>query len=145
MALEAYPYKNFRFKVEIEGTQVAGFNEVSGFEATFDVIEYREGDAADITIRKQPGLIKYSNITMKRGVIDSKEFFDWIKDIHDGKVERKTVTVNLYNDTDEVAASWQIIKAWPCKYSGPSLNGTGSEVAVESIEFAHEGLTRVDA
>ena len=79
MALETYPFKNFRFKVEIEGTQVAGFSEVSGFDATFDVVEYREGDAADITIRKQPGLIKYSNIVMKRGVIDKKEFFNWIQ------------------------------------------------------------------
>ena len=144
MALETYPFKNFRFKVEIEGTQVAGFSEVSGFDATFDVVEYREGDAADITIRKQPGLIKYSNIVMKRGVIDKKEFFDWIQEIHDGKIDRKTVTVNLCNDVDEVAASWQILKAWPCKYTGPELNGKGTDVAMESIEFAHEGLVRTD-
>ncbi len=144
MALETYPFKNFRFKVEIEGTQVAGFSEVSGFDATFDVVEYREGDAADITIRKQLGLIKYSNIVMKRGVIDKKEFFDWIQEIHDGKIERKTVTVNLCNDVDEVAASWQILKAWPCKYTGPELNGKGTDVAMESIEFAHEGLVRTD-
>ncbi len=144
MALEAYPYKNYRFKVEIEGTQVAGFSEVTGFDATFDVIEYREGDAADNTPRKQPGLVKYSNITFKRGVIDEKEFFDWITEIDEGKVERKTVTINLHNDEDEVVASWQLLRAWPCKYTGPDLNGMGSEVAMESIEFAHEGLIRTD-
>lgn len=143
MALEAYPYKNQRFKIEIGGTQVAGFSEVSGFDATFDVIEYREGDASDNTPRKQPGLVKYSNITFKRGVVDGMEFYDWIKEIDEGKVERKTVTVNLCNDVDEVKASWQILNAWPCKYTGPDLNGLGSEVAMESIEFAHEGLVRV--
>ena len=70
MALEQYPYKNYRFKVEIDGVMVAGFNEVAGFDATIDVIEYREGDAATNTPRKQPGLVNYSNITFKRGVIE---------------------------------------------------------------------------
>ncbi len=138
-----YPYKNFRFKVEIEGTQVASFSEVTGFDATFDVIEYREGDDT-ITPRKQPGLIKYSNITFKRGVVDGIDFFEWIDAINKGTIERKTVTVYLNGDTaDSVVTSWQILNAWPCKYTGPDLNAMGSEVAVESIEFAHEGLVRL--
>jgi len=146
MALEAYPYKSYRFKVEIGGVMVAGFNEVSGFDATFDVVEYREGDAADNTPRKQPGLVKYSNITFKRGVIDAVEFFTWIDEIDKGQItqERKTVTVQLFNDEDTVVAAWQILRAWPCKYTGPELKGLSSEVAMESIEFAHEGLVRLE-
>lgn len=146
MALEMYPYKKYRFKVEIGGTLVAGFNEVSGFDATFDVIEYREGDAADNTPRKMPGLIKYSNVTMKRGVIDQVEFFTWVDEIKKGELtnERKTVTVQLYSDDDTMVAAWQLLRAWVCKYTGPDFNGTASEVAIESIEFAHEGMLRVE-
>lgn len=143
MALEQYPFKNYRFKVEIEGVMVAGFNEVTGFDATIDVIEYREGDAPLNTPRKQPGLVKYSNITFKRGVIDETEFFTWIEEVYSGNLTRKTIVVNLHDDSDAIVASWQIVNAWPAKYTGPDLNGMGAEVAVESIEFAHEGLSRL--
>ncbi|MGN0596258.1 MAG: phage tail protein [Ruminiclostridium sp.] len=143
MALEQYPYKNYRFKVEIDGVMVAGFNEVTGFDATIDVIEYREGDAAVNTPRKQPGLVKYGNITFKRGVIDENEFFPWVEEAFSGNLTRKTIVINLYDDSDAIVASWQLINAWPAKYTGPDLNGMGAEVAIESIEFAHEGLSRL--
>ena len=84
MALEQYPYKNYRFKVEVDSVMVAGFSEVSGFDATIDVIEYREGDAVVNTPRKQPGLVKYSNITFKRGVIDDIDFYTWIEEAFSG-------------------------------------------------------------
>ena len=143
MALEQYPYKNYRFKVEVDSVMVAGFSEVSGFDATIDVIEYREGDAVVNTPRKQPGLVKYSNITFKRGVIDDVDFYTWIEEAFSGNLTRKTIVVNLCDDTDAVVASWQIINAWPAKYTGPDLNGLGSEVAVETIELAHEGCSRL--
>lgn len=137
-----YPYKNYRFKVEIDNTQVGGFSEVTGFDATFDVIEYRAGDD-ELTPRKQPGLVKYSNITLKRGVVDAIEFYTWINEIREGNLKRKTVTISLMNDAgSSVITSWTLTNAWPCKYTGPDFNGTGSEVAVESIEFAHEKLVR---
>jgi phage tail-like protein len=146
MALEMYPYKGYRFKVEIGGTFVAGFSEVTGFDATFDVVEYREGDAADNTIRKQPGLVKYSNVTFKRGLIDAVEFFTWMDEIDKGQLttERKVVTIQLFNDEETVVAAWQLLRAWPCKYTGPELKGMSSDVAMESIEFAHEGLIRLE-
>ena len=146
MALEMYPYKGYRFKVEIGGMMVAGFSEVTGFDATIDVVEYREGDAVDPTPRKMPGLVKYSNITLRRGVIDSVEFFTWIDEINKGQLtaERKVVTVQLCNDEDTVIAAWQLLRAWPCKYTGPELKGLSSDVAIETIEFAHEGLVRLE-
>lgn len=146
MALEIYPYKKYRFKVEIGGVIVAGFNEVTGFESAIDVVEYREGDYINNTVRKQPGLTKHSNITFKRGVIDSVEFFTWLDEIDKGQIttERKAVTVQLFNDVEEMVAAWQIIRAWPCKYTGPDFNGMASEVAIENIEFAHEGLIRLE-
>ncbi|MGL4790222.1 MAG: phage tail protein [Anaerotignaceae bacterium] len=144
--LEQYPYKGFRFKVEIGGVIVAGFNEVTGFDATFDIVEYREGDAADNTPRKQPGLVKYSNVTFKRGVIDAIEFFAWIDEIDKGTItnDRKNITIQLLNDEESLVAAWQLLRAWPCKYTGPELKGLSSDIAMETIEFAHEGLVRLD-
>ncbi|MFC4101933.1 phage tail protein [Paenibacillus xanthanilyticus] len=135
------PYRNFRFRVEMEGIQQAGFSEVSGFEASLDVIEYREGNEV-ITPRKLPGLAKYGNITLKWGATDSLDLFDWMQACIEGTVERKTVTIIAIDEEGGDVATWQVIEAWPVKYSAPSFNGTGSEVAIEFVELAHEGMTR---
>ncbi|TYP79675.1 phage tail protein [Paenibacillus methanolicus] len=135
------PYRNFRFRVEMEGIQQAGFSEVSGFEASLDVIEYREGNEV-ITPRKLPGLAKYGNITLKWGATDSLDLFDWMQSCIEGTVERKTVTIIAIDEEGGDVATWQVIEAWPVKYSAPSFNGTGSEVAIEFVELAHEGMTR---
>lgn len=135
------PYRNFRFRVEMEGIQQAGFSEVSGFEASLDVIEYREGNEV-ITPRKLPGLAKYGNITLKWGATDSLDLFDWMQSCIEGTVERKTVTIIAIDEEGGDVATWQVIEAWPVKYSAPSFNGTGSEVAIEFVELAHEGMAR---
>lgn len=135
------PYRNFRYRVEVEGLEQAGFSEVSGFEATFDVVEYREGNEV-ITPRKLPGLIKYGNITLKWGTTDSMELYEWLQECAEGTVERKTITIIALDEEGSDVATWQVIEAWPVKYTAPNFNGTGNEVALELIEFAHEGLTR---
>ncbi|MBD2867592.1 phage tail protein [Paenibacillus arenilitoris] len=135
------PYRNFRFRVEIEGLEQAGFSEVSGFEATFDVVEYREGNEL-ITPRKLPGLIKYGNITLKWGTTESMELYEWLQECAEGTVERKTITIIALDEEGGDVATWQVIEAWPVKYTAPTFNGTGNEVALELVEFAHEGLTR---
>ncbi|MFD2673187.1 phage tail protein [Marinicrinis sediminis] len=135
------PYRNFRFRVEIDGIQQAGFSEVSGFDANIDVIEYREGD--DITTpRKLPGLTKYGNITLKWGVTDSMELFEWLQDAMDGTIERKTVTIIAIDEEGSDAATWQIMEAWPMKYTAPDFNATSSDVGIELLEIAHEGMLR---
>ncbi|WP_168120988.1 phage tail protein [Paenibacillus sp. HB172176] len=135
------PYRNFRFRVEVEGLEQAGFSEVSGFEATFDVIEYREGDEL-ITPRKLPGLVKYGNITLKWGTTESMELYEWLQECVEGTIERKTITIIALDEEGSDVATWQVIESWPVKYSAPTFNGVGTEVALEFIEFAHEGLTR---
>jgi phage tail-like protein len=135
------PYRNFRFRVEVEGLEQAGFSEVSGFEATFDVVEYREGNEV-ITPRKLPGLIKYGNISLKWGTTESMELYEWLLECAEGTIERKTITIIALDEEGEDVATWQVIEAWPVKYTAPTFNGTGNEVALELIEFAHEGLTR---
>lgn len=136
------PYRNFRYRVEIDGLDAGGFSEVSGFDATFDVVEYRQGDDTMITPRKLPGLIKYGNITLKWGASDNMVLYNWLQDIHAGTIEQKTLTITALTEDGSPAASWRLINAWPVKYTAPDFNATASEVAMESIEMAHEGLTR---
>ena len=129
------PYGKFRYKVEIDGLEAGGFSEASGFDASIDVIEYREGDMVQ-TPMKLPGLKKYGNITLKQGVADSMVMYEWMIAGVEGEVE-------ILDETETATASWQVINAWPAKYTAPDFNATASEVAIETLEIAHEGMTRV--
>ena len=140
--MASYQYGRFRFKVEIDGLEAGGFSEVTGFDASIDVMEYREGDMVQ-TPMKMPGLKKYGNITLRKGLADTTVLYDWITAGIEGEVERKTLTITLLDQTESPVASWQIINAWPVKYTGPDFNATSSEVAIETLEVAHEGMTRV--
>ena len=137
-----YPHGRFRYKVEIDGLEAGGFSEVTGFDASIDVIEYREGDMVQ-TPMKIPGLKKYGNITLKQGLATSKVLYDWIITGVNGAVDRKTITITLLDEEEAPAASWQVINAWPLKYTAPDFNATSSEIAIETLEIAHEGMTRV--
>ena len=139
--MATYPYGKFRYKVEIDGITAGGFSEVTGFDASIDVMEYREGDMVQ-TPMKIPGLKKYGNITLKKGLADSIALYEWLDKGVTGEVERKTITITLLDATESAVASWRVINAWPIKYTGPDFNATSSEVAVETLEVAHEGMTR---
>lgn len=144
-----YPYRTFRFEVEVDGMSRGGFSEVSGFDLNVDVVEYREGNDLRNTPRKLPGLTKYGNITLKWGLVGDFEFLDWIYTVAASDqagptgIERRNITVRLIDDAGNPGPEWLIINAWPCRYSIPDFNALSAEVAVESVEFAHEGLTRV--
>lgn len=140
--MAGYPHGKFNYKVEIDGLEAGGFSEVTGFDASIDVIEYREGDMTQTPL-KIPGLKKYGNITLKQGLVDSMVLYEWMTAGLEGYVERKTLTITLLDIAGSPAASWQIINAWPVKYTAPDFNATSSEVAIESLEIAHEGMTRV--
>ncbi|MCH5264608.1 MAG: phage tail protein [Lachnospiraceae bacterium] len=140
--MAGYPHGRFRYKVEIDGLDAGGFSEVTGFDASIDVMEYREGDMVQ-TPMKIPGLKKYGNITLKQGLADSMVLYTWITAGVNGAVERKTITITLLDEEEAPAASWQVINAWPMKYTAPDFNATSSEVAIETLEIAHEGMTRV--
>ncbi len=137
----AYPHGKFRYVIEVQGMELGGFSEVSGFDASIDVIEYREGDKVQ-TPMKIPGLKKYGNITLKQGVADKDALYKWMESGFEKDVNRQTVTITLLNINGEAAASWQVINAWPTKYTAPDFNATSSEIAVETLELAHEGMTR---
>ncbi len=136
-----YPLTSIRFEVDWGGTS-ANFAEVSGLNIETDMTEYRGGADTTLTTRKIPGLMKYSNVTMKRGVVKAdNEFWDWWTKNQQGAHESRTVTVKLLNEAGEETVSWVLERAWPLKVEGPSLNGKGNDVAIESIEFCHEGVT----
>ena len=133
------PYSAFNFLVEIDGVTVAGFSECGGLTTETDPIEYRNGNE-DITVRKLPGLKKYTNINLKRGYTDSKELWEWRKKVMDGKTERQSGSILLLNEAREPALRWNFREAWPSKWAGPSLNAKNNETAIEELEFVVEDL-----
>ena len=139
----AYPYKKYNYVVAIDGVKQAGFSEVSAADTEVQPIEYREGNAKKMTAVKLSWLVKYGNVTMKWGISDNKEFTDWIKKCEGGETERKKVTIQLMDDKNtEIKAQWELDDAWPTKYTAPDFKALENEVAFESIEFCHEGLSR---
>lgn len=140
MADNPYPLPVFHFQVQWGGTNLA-FAEVSGLNIENQAIEYRDGLSPVYSVKKMPGIPKYGNITMKRGVApNDNEFFDWLNEIKLNKVDRRDLTISLLNEEHEPVMSWKATGAFPVKIEGPGLKATGNEVAIESIEVAHEGL-----
>lgn len=135
-----YPVPAFHFRVEWKGTQI-GFTEVSGLSVELQSIDYREGSSPEYQVTKMPGIPQYSNLTLKRGMFaGDNEFFQWLNTVQLNKIERRDLTISLLNESHEPVTSWKVKEAWPCKVEGPTLNSTGNEVAVESIELCHEGV-----
>lgn len=135
------PYRAYNFIIEIDGITRAGFSECSGLDSTQDPVEYREGTDA-LTPRKLPTINKYSNISLKWGITDDAELWEWRKKCMDGKVERKNGSIVLLNDAGEEKVRWNFVEAWPTKWTGPSFNATGTEVAIEALDIAHEGISK---
>jgi phage tail-like protein len=137
------PYASFNFLLEIDGIAKAGFSEVTGLNAESNVIEYREGGDATNTMRKLPGLEKYGNVTLKRGVSADPELFKWHKTVMDGDIVRdEAMSIVLLNEKREESVRWNLRQAWPAKWVGPDLKAGANEIAIESLELAHEGVER---
>jgi phage tail-like protein len=136
------PFAQYNFLIEIDGVTRAGFTECGGLTTEQDVIEYREGsDTA--TVRKLPGLRKYTNITLKRGFTANRELWDWRKTTIDGATERRSGSIVLLDEGRNPVLRWNFTAGWLCKWEGPALNSTTNEAAIESLEICHEGLELV--
>jgi len=133
------PYKNFRFRVEIDGITHAGFTEVVMPEASAEVIEYREG-VHESASRKLLGRINYGNITLKWGSTASRELYGWWKSTVEGHLQRKNMFIILVDDEGNDAKRWKIRDAWPVCYKPSALEAKGNDVFIEMIEIAHEGM-----
>ena len=135
-----YPLPVFHFTVQWGGTRI-GFSEVSGLTQENQAIEYRDGSFPEYSSIKMPGLRKFSNVTLKRGIVAAdNDFFNWLSTISLNKVERRDVVISLLNEEHAPVMVWKIHNAFPVKVEGPQLKASGNEVAIESIELAHEGL-----
>ena len=135
------PYRSFNFMVEIDGIVQAGFQEISGLDVSTDPVDYREGTDLNHP-RKLSGLNKYSPITLKRGITDSDELWKWRQTVIDGKVERKTGSIILLDETGAEKIRWDFVNGWPTKWTGPSFNSTSATVAIETLEITIEELKR---
>lgn len=136
-----YPIPKFHFQVEWGGAKI-GFTEVTGLEVSTEVIEYRDGASKEYHKIKMPGMQKFSNITLKRGTFKGdNDYYNWWNTVALNTIERRDVTISLLNEAHEPVVVWKIKNAWPVKVQSTDLKADGNEVAIETIELAHEGLT----
>ncbi len=152
-AIGDYPLPKFHFLVEWGSNFRIGFTECSGLDYETEVIEYREGSSKKYNKSKQPGLTKYSNVTLKRGTFEGDfDFFtEWQKTYffqegnETGSLYRRAVTIKLLNEKHEPIMTWILENAWPSKVQSTDLKADANEVAIETMELVHEGLTILEA
>ncbi len=135
------PYRAFNFVIEIDGVARGAFSEVGGLTAEGDSTDYREGTDVQPNVRKLVGLRKYTNITLKRGYTADKVLWQWYTNIFNGMPDRRNVTIVLMNERREAVLRWNAENAWINKIEGPAPKASGNDVAMESVELVHEGLT----
>jgi phage tail-like protein len=139
------PYASFNFEIAVDGISDDGkavkgaFSEVTGLDLEVQPIDYRTG-AEDIRVRKLPGLKKFPNLVLKRGIIGDPTLWNWILQSANGQVQRTSGHISLLDENHQEVMRWNFQRAWAAKYSGPQLGASKNEVALETLEIAHEGL-----
>ncbi|HEX6848784.1 MAG TPA: phage tail protein [Chitinophagaceae bacterium] len=138
-----YPLPVFHFSVSWGGDDI-GFSEVSGLSQELQAIDYRDGlMSGEMLPLKRPGLKKAGNITLKRGLVkDKNDLFEWFNNNGQPNVERRTVIINLLNDEGTPVFKWTLVNAFPVKVTGADLKASGNDIAVETVELVHEGITQ---
>lgn len=138
-----WPMPKFRFEVDLgENLKGIAFQEVSGMDVENQIIEYSKSNNPLFSTEKMPGIAKYSNITMKRGVfVNDTTFWDWHNEISMNTIKRRTVVIRLLDEQGNTTMTWTLNNAWPTKITSTDLKSDGNEVAVETLEIAHEQLT----
>ncbi|MDB5109108.1 MAG: T4-like virus tail tube protein gp19 [Mucilaginibacter sp.] len=137
-----WPMPKFRFEVDF-GTELTKvpFQEVSGMDVETQIIEYRKSNSKLFSTQKMPGITKYGNVTMKRGVfVNDNSFWGWYQEIKMNEVKRRTVLIKLLDESGNVTMQWTLVNAWPTKITGTDLKSDGNEVAIDTIELAYEQL-----
>lgn len=141
MAGRVDPFKNSRFLVEIDGIVQAGFSDCTGLGSHVDPVEYREGGDPN-TVRKLPGKVTYPDITLKWGITNSRELYDWHYAAVSGQLQRKNGSVILLDDTGAEQVRWNFFNAWPSKWDGASFSAKGNDVAIDSLTVSCERVER---
>jgi phage tail-like protein len=138
-----WPLPKFYFSVKVDKDLADGtFQEVSGLDVEAQIIEYRHGNSPEFSTIKMPGIKKYGNVTLKKGIfVKDNKFWDWFNKIKMNTIERQSVTISLLDEGGSPTMVWTLKNAWPTKITGTDMKSDGNEVAVETLEIAHEGLT----
>ncbi|TNE57306.1 MAG: phage tail protein [Bacteroidetes bacterium] len=141
---QEYPLPRYHYQIDWGGAKIS-FTEVTGMDMQVEVIEYRHSDSKDFSKIKMPGMRKFSNITLKRGKFENDfDYNDWFGEIANERVSgRRDVVIRLLNEKHEPVAVWKAQRCFPVKVTTPDLKSDANEVAIESMEIAHEGLTLV--
>ena len=140
------PFATFKFHVEVGDIVEAAFTDCSGLEMSTEVFTYEEGGLNEY-VHQFPGRTKYSNVTLKRGFSTSNKLFNWFKEMQDKLVEGKPfdfrqVTITLYSSSKlGKKVRWTLDKAFPVKWVGPAFKTDEAAVAIETLEFAHHGIS----
>jgi phage tail-like protein len=135
------PYQTFNFAVEIEGLLVGGFTEVSGLEGQVEMEEYREGGVNDF-VHQLPSRTSHSNLVLSHGLTSMSTLWNWYYDTTQGMIQRRNGTIMLLDAGQAPVMWWNFRNALPVRWTGPAFNAASDEVGVESLELAHEGLTK---
>jgi phage tail-like protein len=138
-------FTTFSFHVELDGVDIGAFKEASGVESETEIIEYKEAtDKGKLLIRKVPGAMKWSDITLKKRIDSSTDLWAWRQEVEQGDIDkaRRTGSIVLYDSQQEEVARWNFDQGWPSKWKGADLNAGEDQVAVEEITITHEGLER---
>jgi phage tail-like protein len=137
-----WPLPKFRFEVDL-GDELKGilFQEVSGMDVENQIIEYRNSNTPLFSTEKMPGIVKYGNVTMKRGVFaNDNTFWDWHSQIKMNSIKRRTIIIKLLDEDGNITMQWTLSNAWPTKITSTDLKSDANEIAIDTIEIAHEQL-----
>lgn len=134
---------NSRYYVQIDNVTKAVFSEISGLQMETELMEYAEGGNNEY-IHRLPGLTKTGNVTLKRGITVDNELFKWYLRVSQGIMDLRTVTITVYATDGKQVVRWELLRAFPCKWSGPQMAAGGETVALETVELAHMGVLAVN-
>jgi phage tail-like protein len=136
------PYRNYNFKLEIQGVAQGHFTECANVGIRVQAISYREGGAQQV-VHRVPGPVEYADVTLRYGLTSSKELWNWFQTAVKGSVERKNVSVVMLG-SDGVAEvmRWNLVNAWPREWRGAPLDARGAEIAIETLTLVFETLER---
>lgn len=134
------PYGSYNFAVELDGITRAGFRECSGLEVSQEAGTYREGTDRNLGMRKIPGLVTYGDITLSRGFTNDSKLWEWRRQVASGNLVRHDISIVLLDDVGDAKIRWNLFGCWPTKWTGPTLDATADEFAIETLELACERI-----
>ena len=142
---ESDPLIGFQFSLECAGMITGFFTEVSGVGSENEIIEHKVvAEKGQEYVQKLPGRLKWTDITLKRGITDNMQVWEWRQMVVDGEIgkARKNATITMYDRNYKPAAKWDLLNAWPSKVTGPSFKADSNEYGVEEVTLVHEGMKR---